>query len=437
MTAFFISLLAVLFVALWFNDTEVDQTPNAQGTARRLLESIAVLSVCSLVWTSSLCAASQQTTAPEPPAQPVVKVSQDGTLPPDDSKTKDRGKKKVGTTIQSDAKGSAIQVIIRSQEDSTFETAADQESSATAKDLSEDTSKPAGTEQTEAAPDSSDIFFVITKEGLNKLIAASGGDIEAFDVETVKQASALMPLSLSQSRALSPVLRTAASPIMLKRLFNPTNLKMIQGLLEGSHTPAETELPTIDHQAWDLFLLENSWIENPGIGQVVTTTEFVEAGSSEQIAKEVQSAIKEAVVVEVRKQAKEKYGVENLDPSTLNLSLIDASEAIAQTAQWKEQITPENVMVKTHVLVDLPKKEIGLLMASVKSELQKVRLIGVAIVIGLIWLGMALSSVAFRTFHTKSRVWKLLVIPVLTLAVIPCLVGAMLVIGQMANGDFF
>ena len=441
MTAFFISILAVLIVAEWFCDTAEEHTTKSHRTGRRRSGWIAVLSVCGLIWTCSFCVASQQTTTPKLPAKPDMTGSQDDKNQADegvsaDGVSADGVQAKVETTIEPGANGSAIQVITSSEEDSSSAAAKDQSAGTV---VAEDTAVSEGTEQTD--PDSDDIFFVITKEGLNKLIAASGGNIEAFDVETVRQASTLMPLSLNQSRALSPVLRTAASPIMLKGLFNPTSLKVIQRLLEGSYQPTKPKPPTIDHQAWDLFLSENSWIENPGIGQVVTMTGFIEDGRSEEIANEVQAAIKQAVAVHVQKLAKEKYGVDKLNPSTMNLSLIDASQAIAQTAQWQELVykngDTDNVMVRTHVLVDLPKKEIALLMANVKGELQKERLIRVAIAIGLVWLSMALSSVAFRTFHTKSRLWKLLGIPVLTLAVIPCLVGAVMVVGDMTHGNLF
>lgn len=436
MTAFFISLLAVLIVAALLGDSKVQ---NSAGLRRRDRSCglIPVLSVGILVWTSALCVASPQANIPDPPEKPTPKASAAATGAFSSTASQDGAKDEKDA-----AKGSAIEVIIRTNQDSGSVTSkvklpkVQVDTDAAQEDVA-DTDSPA----TEADPDSSDIFFVITKEGLNKLIAASGGNIEAFDVKTLKQASAFMPLSLSQSRALSPVLRTAASPMMLKGLFNPTNLKLIQELLENSYQQVETEATPIDHLAWDQFLIENSWIENPGIGQVVTMTGFVEEGRSKEIAKEVQAAIKVAVADRVQKLAEEKYGVSKLDTSTMDLSFFDPSQAIAQTAQWQELVyengDTDSVMVRTHVLVDLPKKEIASLMAGVKKELQEARLVAVGITVALFWLGIALSSIAFRTFHTKSRFWKLVVIPMLSLAVIPCIVGACLMIGEMASGNMF
>lgn len=417
MAAIFISFLAVLIVVALFGDSDV----NPAVLSRRRSQSFGLIpafSVSVLIWTSAVGLASQQTSTPDPPEKPDTQVSSSPT----------------GSISFSTQKGEAvgaIEVIVTTdgKSDSVI---------STVKTAAGDIEPPAAT-ATETDP--SDIFFVITKEGLNKLIAASGGDVSTFDVETLKQASAFMPLSLSQSRALSPVLRTAASPVMLRRLFNPANLKAIQGFLESSDARKSPESPPIDHAAWDQFLVENSWIEKPGIGQVVTKTGFVEEGRSEEIAKEVQTAIRIAVAERIQNLAREKYGVPKLDTSRMDLSVFDPSQVIAQTARWEEQVyqngDSDNVMVRTHVLVDLPKQEIATLMAGVKTELQHKRLVAIGITVGLFWFGIALSSIAFRTYHSKSRVWKMIVIPLLSLAVIPCLIGAGLMIGEMATGNVF
>lgn len=422
MTAFLISIMAVFVVLIAFSDCDV--RPKAKASRReQSFGLIPVLSVGVLVWASSACIASQQSDTPDPPDKPKVKISTSATgsssanAVTDDTVTDDDETAKNGTSAKGTKNGPSIEVIINSGNDP----------------------KDAATDEI----DTSDIFFVITKDGLNKLIAASGGDIEAFDVETLKQASAFLPLSLSQSRALSPVLRTATSPMILKRIFNPTNMNLVQELLKNSSakTDGKTLAAPVDYRARSLFLMENSWIENPGIGQVVTETKWVEAGRPEEIAREVEASIREAVAARVQKLAKEKYGASRLDTSKMDLSFFDPSQAIAQMAQWHEQVDdsddPDSVMVQTHVLVDLPQKEIDLLMAGVKTELQKERLAAVAIVVGLFWLGIALSSIAFRTYHSNSRLWKLVAIPVLTLAVIPCLVGAGLMIGEMYTGNLF
>lgn len=427
MTAFFISILAVLIALALLSNSATDQ---ANRSSRRwsFQTLLPALSVGTFVCTSAICIANQQTTTPDPPQKPAAKIPAPGSTSAA-AASQDGTQQTEGTAARTSKDGASIEVIIKTDKDS--------KSITTQGGPKSDAAEPA------EATDSSDIFFVITKEGLNKLISASGGDIEAFDVQTLKQASALMPLSLSQSRALSPVLRTAASPIMLKQLFDPTNLKVIQELLQNSSVKPKgpTEIPPIDYQAWNLFLLENSWIENPGIGQLVTQTGMVEADRPEEIAREVELAIRNAVAERVQKLAADKYGPSKRNGWQIDTSTFDASQAIAQTAQWQEQVSetgdPDDVMVRTHILVDLPAKEIDLLMRGVKTELQKERLVAVGITIGLFWFGIALSSIAFRTYHSKSRIWKLVVIPALFLAVIPCFVGAALMVGEMYSGSVF
>ena len=386
MTAFFISLLAVLVVIAWHGDFTIQKFADLRR--RSCSDAIATASVCLLLWMSAFCVAEQ------PKAESQVAAN---------------------TTTQ-DSRSNMTAVV---KQDETRQ----------------DASAP------QVAEDSNDIVFVMTKDGLNKLIAASGGSVEAFDVQTLKQASAFMPLSLNQSGTFSSVLRTTASPMLLRGLLNAANLKAIQKLLRDSYPNHDTESTTLDHAAWDQFLKEHSWIENPGIGQVVAKTGMIEQNRSDEIAKEVRAAINAAVAVRIQNLAQEKYGAEEVDVSTMDLSVFDPSKVIVQTAQWEERVyengSSDNVMVQTHVLVDLSQQEIAALMTGVKKRLQQNRLQTVGITIGLFWLGIAISSIVFRTCRSESRAWKMIVIPMLTMAVIPCLAAAGFMISQMTKLSLF
>lgn len=286
-----------------------------------------------------------------------------------------------------------------------------------------------------------DLLIVITREGLNQLIEASGGDIQTFDFSRLKQASSLVPLSENQSQALRPVLQTAASPIMLDRLFHPANVKAIQSFFGGPPASAKAVVAaneTAKNEQRDQFFKDHPWINDPGIGQIVAMTRMVEANRPEEIALQVQEKIRESVAERVEELARERFGVDEVDPSLLKESFFDPGKTIVQTAPWEEYLgedgNRDNAMVQTYVLVELPNHEIESVMAGIRTEIQKKRLVLLCITVGLAWLGIAISSVAFRTFHTQSRFWKLVVIPVLFLAVVPCLTGACLLVGEMATG---
>lgn len=288
----------------------------------------------------------------------------------------------------------------------------------------------------------SDLLFVITREGLNQLIEASGGDIQAFDLSRLKNASSLVPLSANQSEALRPVLQTAASPIMLDRLFHPANIKVIQSFLGGAApkvADSQTDSEKLKTEQRDKFFEDHPWINDPGIGQFVAVTGMIEADRPDEIAARVREKIREGVAKKVQGPAKERFGVDEVDPALLKESFFDPGKIIVQSAPWEENTSADGsrdgAMVKTYVLVKLPSTEIESVMVGIKGEIQKERLALVCITVGLAWLGIALSSIAFRTFHTESRFWKLVVIPVLSIAVIPCLVLAGVLIGEMATGQ--
>lgn len=323
-----------------------------------------------------------------------------------------------------------------------------------------------------AAPQKDDdqamVLFVTSKE-LQKLIGKDSMN-RLGGLEGLQRVYAMVPLSTKGPAGLPPVLREALSPAALRQVLSPAGIKVMTAALtqiltagddqsDGngqnekaavqSITPVEllTEA-TAESPEGDDVVVETeeprhilaTWVDNPGVGQVVVKSDFLEATTREEEA--LRSPIEAALKLRVSHVVERDFGADASWDRLVDVSLSDGAirDCIVSTDVRTEVIeTSEgsHPMQQTFALVEFPESMELQVLSEVKSALRQNRLIAVCCCVAVLWLTAILLSVACRATQGGSLLHKLFAFPVMALLIVPCMLAFAFLIGAMIKGATF
>jgi len=314
----------------------------------------------------------------------------------------------------------------------------------------------------DGADDETMVLFLSRKD-LRELLSGDGADGSAT-LDELHRFYAMVPLSTSGPQAVPPVLREALSPVALRQVLQPDNIKLLAGVLlevlerrdgtassaaDSSHAASQpllaasavaAELDDVFVPATESEYRPAMWVEQPGVGQVVVESEFLEASTPAEEA--LRDSVLEALHQDVDRAVRRTLGPKVDWQALIRLSATDEAirRCIISTDKRTEVIeTAEGAksMQKTYALVEFPETMTQQILRDVESELRINRLLGLCVGVALLWVMAILFSAACRATQHGPLFRKLAAFPLLALLLLPCLLAFTFVLGAMISGATF
>ena len=269
--------------------------------------------------------------------------------------------------------------------------------------------------------------------------AEAAAKLNASISPELRQAYALIPLSATAPRTAGPVIRHALSPTGFRALLSALSHVWHAADLE---TQLTAEASTEGDLSADLLPAAEppEWIDNPGIGQTVVQSKFIEASvpATEALRPAIIGALKQRVTAKVSSDFAADADWEKI----VELDVTDRAvrDSFRETYTRTEVIdtagnpTP---MRQTFALIEFPDDVEEQILADIETALKRNRVVALCITLGIMWLCAVLISLAFRAGQHGSFLRKLATVPVMALLILPCLVAFLAMTSAMANGRTF
>ena len=317
-------------------------------------------------------------------------------------------------------------------------------------ELEAEKSETVGNEVLQSAATSSNeattMWLPLSSDAIGELLSPEAAEAVDKLNETLppelRQAYAVIPLASATPNLKPPVLDTALSvPAVRDALASASVQTAVANFLELALLN-----PNADSDASDgaeivaAEYIPATWRDNPGVGQVVVESEFVESGVPAEDV--LRPAIIKALKAHVSKRSRQKFSSDGDWQKLVDISVSDRAltECIVETNSLQEVVSingTDHLMQKTYALVEFPEAMEDQVLANVHTALRQDRAIALCVAVGALWLGWMLLSVVFRASQQGTFLRKLATVPILSLFVLPCVLVAVLMTGAIVEGKTF
>ncbi|MCP4174464.1 MAG: hypothetical protein GY758_27250 [Fuerstiella sp.] len=252
----------------------------------------------------------------------------------------------------------------------------------------------------------------------------------------LRQAYALIPLSATAPQTASPVIRHASGI----RTFLSALSHVWTATAPEPHLTAEAN--TEPGSSRDLTQPSEppEWIDNPGIGQTVVQSQFVEAKIPAEDA--LRPAIIEALKHRVTGLVSRRFAADDGWEKVVELAVTDDAIHNSFRRTWARTEVIDAVgnptrMRKTYALIEFPEEFEEQILGDIETGLKKNRVSALCITLGIVWVCAVLLNLAFRAGQHGTILRKLTTVPVMGLLILPCVLAFFVMTNAMANGRTF
>ncbi|MEZ6062155.1 MAG: hypothetical protein R3C19_17590 [Planctomycetaceae bacterium] len=250
-----------------------------------------------------------------------------------------------------------------------------------------------------------------------------------------------LPAGLQRAYALVPISATVSDPAGVQQVLN---FKRLRSLAETVGTVwTKVSQASTDRQMEQLLAEleapqdQPAWIDNPGHGQIVVQTKFVDA--AEPVEKVLQPILCQALLDDAARSIVRDFPLDSGWSKLLQVEMSDAvvRQSIRETFARNEVLrTGEGPkpMRQTYALVEFPETVISDTSARLRSAVQinRTRALGVAIAAS--WLTIVLLTFAVRAGRSTSAIRRLFAVSLLGLLMLPCAGVAVGTVVAMTQG---
>ena len=266
--------------------------------------------------------------------------------------------------------------------------------------------------------------------------AAAVAKLNASISPELRQAYALIPLSATAPQTAGPVIRHALG---IRTLLSALSRLWDAASLENSLT-AEATAEADSSQ--DLLRPSEppEWISNPGIGQTVVQSQFVEARIPAEDA--LRPAIIEALKKRVTGLVSRRFTADDGWGKVVELSVTDHAirNSLRKTYTRTQVINglgKPTPMRQTYALIEFPEEFEEQILGDIETALKSNRVVALCITLGIVWLCAVLLNLAFRAGQHGTLLRKLATVPVMGLLILPCVIAFFAMTIAMASGRTF
>ena len=296
------------------------------------------------------------------------------------------------------------------------------------------------------------MVLLISGDDVQKLLGQDGANAVA-GLEGLKRVYAMVPLPTTGAGAIPPALLDALDPDTLRHVLSPGAMQIIATALSQVIVSQRTEppgvsgsLPAESDGTDEVVVAERpphvlaSWVSNPGVGQLVVKSEFLEATIDEEEA--LRESIVTALKEQVSRRAAKDFGANEDWQKLVDVSLTDQALrfCILSTDARTEVIESSagsHPMQQTFALVEFPESMEQQVLNQIKVALRENRLVALCVTIGVLWLTAILFSAACRFSQGGSLLRNLATFPVMALLILPCMLICAFMVGAMIKGATF
>ncbi|MEZ6132864.1 MAG: hypothetical protein R3C59_29700 [Planctomycetaceae bacterium] len=298
------------------------------------------------------------------------------------------------------------------------------------------------------------VVLFVTDQNLRKLPGTD--DAEALTGLTgLQQAYAMIPLPVAGPSALPKAMQEALSPAGIRilqtalmqiiALSNPGNSKLteiVRSAEQDAVSDGTTSLAEADGSA-DTLKAESTpdlahWVNDPGIGQTVVKSDFLEATIAPEDA--LRDPILQALKARITRLAQQQFGADLNWEQLVNVTLTDqavrrcivTTDARTQVIETRDGSHP---MRQTYALVEIPETVEQQVLHGIETALRENRLVTLCLTVGFLWLAVVLFSAACRATQQGTLLRKLATFPAMAFLIVPCLLTCAMLINAMISGQ--
>ena len=254
----------------------------------------------------------------------------------------------------------------------------------------------------------------------------------------LRQAYALIPLSATAPQPAGPVIRHVLSPSgfraflsALSHLWNAADLETQLTAEASTEEDLSADLPAATEPP--------EWIENPGIGQTVVQSKFIEASIP------ATEALRPAIIGALKQRVSEKVASDFAAADWEKIVELDVTDRAVQNSFRQTYARTEVIdtagnptpMRQTYALIEFPDDVEEQILGDIETALKRNRVVALCVTLGIMWLCAVLLSLAFRAGQHGLFLHKLATLPVMGLLILTCVVAFLAMTTAMANGRTF
>ncbi|MCP4175795.1 MAG: hypothetical protein GY758_34045 [Fuerstiella sp.] len=287
------------------------------------------------------------------------------------------------------------------------------------------------------------LVLPLSQDFVAGLLGTKGADavamLNASISPELQQAYALIPLSATAPQTAGPVIRHAFSPSGFRALLSA--LSHVWQAADG-----EAQL-TAEANTQDNLLTElpeptepPEWIDNPGIGQTVVQSKFIEASipAAEALRAVIVETLKDRVTEKVFADFSAAADWEKVvDLNVTDRAILNSFRKTYTRTEVIDTAGNPTPMRQTYALIEFPEATEEQILSDIESALKKNRVMAVCVALGILWLCAVLLNLALRAGQHGSFLRKLTAVPVMGLLILPCVAAFLAMTSAMANGRTF
>ncbi|MDG1893923.1 MAG: hypothetical protein P8J37_03345 [Fuerstiella sp.] len=284
------------------------------------------------------------------------------------------------------------------------------------------------------------LLLPLSQEFVAGLLGPEGAEaaakLNASISPELRQAYALIPLSATAPQTAGPVVRHALG---IRTFLTALSHAWTTA---GMDTPLTAEASTDNVFKKDLLTssVPPEWFENPGIGQTVVQSKFVESRIPAEDA--LRPAIVEALKHRVTGLASSRFATDGEWEKVVELAVTDNAIRNSFRKTWARTEVIDTAgnptsMRQTYALIEFPEEVEQKVLSDIEAALKRNRVTALCITLGILWLCAVLLNLAFRAGQHGTFLRKLATVPVMGLLVLPCIVAFLVMTSAMANGRTF
>ncbi|MEO1980640.1 MAG: hypothetical protein ABGZ24_09000 [Fuerstiella sp.] len=266
--------------------------------------------------------------------------------------------------------------------------------------------------------------------------AAAVAKLNASISPELRQAYALIPLSATAPQPASPVIRHAGGI----RTFLAALSHVWTAATPEPHLTAEANIEPAVSRDSSRSSEPPEWIDNPGIGQTVVQSQFVEANIPAEDA--LRPAIIEALKHRVTGLVSRRFAADDGWEKVVELAVTDHAIRNSSRKTWTrteviDAVGSPTQMRKTYALIEFPEEFEEQILGDIETALKRNRVTALCITLGIVWLCAVLLNLAFRAGQHGTFLRKLATVPVMGLLILPCVLAFVFMTSAMASGRTF
>lgn len=289
------------------------------------------------------------------------------------------------------------------------------------------------------------VIFQPSEEMVQQILGAGGQDL-------LKSFNSELPGRIRQTYALIPLTPPVGSTVPMQPMIATGGLEMIANSIVSIVEHAESTTSTVPPESVALtaeadgtltvapeLRPEPEWMSRTEGRRIIAKTEPMFPGDDPML--KLTEAINKALAKHVESVAagmnpamlgQAKYVHMQLPPAIASKYIVDRYE---RPASMETEIGGKTSFKLLYALVEFPDTIDQIAVRQIRQSVQRDRIIGLAVIVGLIWLSVCSAGFGVRQWQKGTKLCRMAATPVFAVITIPTLLLTVAMVFALAKGD--